>query len=682
MLKRSAIGASVAVLAVAGTVTYTVTSETTATRTAGSDRGRVHSRALEDLPGAASGGTGGKAKGLSRRTTEPFSMVGVTWDRPAEELRGTIRFRARDAGTGTWSGWKAIEPHSADAPEHGGRGGTSGLWTGPSDGIEITVAGAAALPVGLRVDLIDPGTAGATPRALGEGGMRLMAARDVTAPRPAIVPRATWGADETLVKEPPEYDTSVKAAFVHHTTSGNDYTCAESAAVVRSLFLYHVQGQGWNDIGYNFLVDKCGTLYEGRAGGADRPVHGAHTYGFNTDTTGIALLGTHTAANDPDLPGVAPTQASLNGAAKVAAWKLGLTGADPTARTTLTSAAPDGTGGKYPFGQEVEFGTIAGHRDGFATACPGEQLYAKLPAIRTAAKQITVPAIATEVTGATLAGGRYHTRSTATLKWSPAQGATYKAHVDGKAVATGTGSATVTLAPGTHTVQLHGSYADGTTSSSPAYTIVADTTRPTITGQALYLRRSTVSGTAIPVALHWKAADNAFLAAVKATSPAAKTFETTATSWAASAKPYTTQSWSLTAADAAGNTGTAAISRYAGVTNEQSATRTGTWKTTTTASYLGGRGLYSSAKGAGASWTFTGRTAGLIVKRGSGLGAVHVYVDGAKLGTLDTRASTTSYRQLIWTRSWSASGKHTIKIVVAGTSGRPTVGIDGLAYIR
>ncbi|TMR40275.1 peptidoglycan recognition protein [Actinomadura geliboluensis] len=712
MLKRTIIGASAAAVAVAGTVTWTVTANSTPEPTAataaaakGPGAGRVHARGLQDMAGAATA-RGGKTAGLPAATTEPFSLVGVTWDKPREELRGTVRVRTRDAATGKWSGWQVLEPELADAPDRGqdGRGGTNGLWVGPSNGVEVRVAGQGrTLPEGLRVDLVDPGARTAqspgapTPRAAGPDagtGMKLVAATTplnapaaapVTAPKPAIVARAGWGADESIVRNPPTYDTSVKAVFVHHTDTGNDYTCAESASVIRSVFLYHVKSQGWDDIGYNFLVDKCGTIFEGRAGGVERPVHGAHTYGFNTDTTGIAVLGTHTAANDPTTPGTAPAAAALDGVAKTAAWKLGLTGVDPTAKTILTSAAPDGSGGKYPFGQKVEFNTISGHRDGFATACPGEQLYAKLPAIRTAAKQVTVPALTATVSGAKAAGGRYYTKSTATLNWTPAEGAAYTVSVDGATVAkpaAGASSATVTLAPGTHSVQLHAAFADGTASASPVFTVVADTTRPVVSSMALALRKSTINGTAVPVTLSWKATDNALLSSLKATSPSAKTFSTTTMSWAATSKAGATQSWSLTAGDAAGNTGTAALSRYTGYYNEGAARRTGTWKTTTTKYYLGGRGLYSSSRGASASWTFTGRTAGLIFKRASNLGAVYVYADGVKVATVDTRSSSTLYRQLTWTRSWSTSGKHTIKIVVAGTSGRPTVGIDGLVYLR
>ncbi|WP_225992640.1 peptidoglycan recognition protein family protein [Actinomadura montaniterrae] len=744
-----------ATVVVAGTVTYLVSSGSDATTSASGkpSPGQVRQYALRDM---TAGTAAKKVAGLPAASTEPFSLLGVTWDKPRSELRGTVRVRTRDAASGRWSGWREVEPETEDAPDaregaaRGSRGGTSGLWVGPSNGVEVRVTGhGRTLPAGLRVDLVDPGkgTVGSgtsRPRAAGEGGTdaRLAAAADpidspapgdsssatpepsapageeptpsespttattatptptattaapserttaataVTAPKPAMVSRAAWGADESLVKDPPEYDTSVKAVFVHHSDTGNSYTCAEAPSVVRSIFLYHVKSEGWNDIGYNFLVDKCGTVYEGRGGGVDRPVHGAHTYGFNTDTAGIAVLGTYTNANETPA-GVAPTQAALNGVAKVAAWKLGLTGVDPAGKTTLTSMAPNGTGGKYPYGEKVSFYTISGHRDGFATACPGAQLYAKLGAIRTAAKALTTPAVAVTLTGATNVGGRYYTKSSVTVGWKPVEGATYEVRVDGTVAATpaaGASSAALTLQPGTHSVVVHAKYSDGSTADSPASTVVADVTKPVFaTPPALALRRATVNTTAVPVTLGWKATDNALLTSVKATSPAAKTFAGTTTSWAATAKPGAAQTWSLTAADAAGNTAASGISRSVALMPEGQSTRTGTWKKTTNSSYLGGYGLYSGSKGASASWTFTGRSAGLVVKRQSNVGAVVVYVDGAKVGTLDTRASKLAYRQLIWTRSWSASGKHTIKVVVAGTSGRPIVCIDGIAYMR
>ncbi|WP_160573957.1 N-acetylmuramoyl-L-alanine amidase [Actinomadura physcomitrii] len=743
-------------MVVAGTVTYLVSSGSDATTSASGKPGpgRVHQYALRSM---TAGTAAQKVAGLPAASTEPFSLLGVTWDKPRSELHGTVRVRTRDAASGQWSGWREVEPETEDAPDaregaaRGSRGGTSGLWVGPSNGVEVRVTGhGRTLPTGLRVDLVDPGDPGdsgdpaggggtSRPRAAGGGGTdaRLAAAAEpidspapadssspaaepsasssaepspseslaptsspaggtapssqrlgakaVIAPKPAMVSRAAWGADESLVKEPPEYDASVKAVFVHHSDTGNSYTCAQAKSVVRSIFLYHVKSEGWNDIGYNFLVDKCGTVYEGRGGGADRPVHGAHTYGFNTDTTGIAVLGTYTKANETPA-GVAPTQAALNGVAKVAAWKLGLTGVDPAGKTTLTSMAPDGTGGKYPYGKKVSFYTISGHRDGFATACPGAQLYAMLGAIRTAAKKLTTPAVAVTLSGAANVGGRYYTKSTVTVGWKPVASATYEVRVDGAVAATpaaGASSAALTLKPGTHSVMVHAKYSGGGTADSPASTVVADVTKPVFaTPPALSLRPATVTTTAVPVTLGWKATDNALLGSVKATSPAAKTFAPATTSWAATATPGAAQSWSLTAADAAGNTATSGTSQSVALMPEGQSQRTGPWKRTTNSSYLGGYGLYSGTKGASASWTFTGRSAGLVVKRQSNVGAVVVYVDGVKAGTLDTRASKLAYRQLVWTRAWKTSGKHTIKVVVAGTSGRPIVCIDGITYIR
>ncbi|MEU8588172.1 peptidoglycan recognition protein [Streptomyces sp. NPDC048664] len=195
-------------------------------------------------------------------------------------------------------------------------------------------------------------------------------------PRPRIVTRAGWGADESLRESGFVYTGAVKVAFVHHTASGNNYSCSQAPSVIRSIYRYHVVSSGWRDIGYNFLIDKCGTIYEGRAGGVDKPVMGAHTLGFNTNSTGIAVLGTFT--------GSAPSAASVNAIASLTAWKLGLSGMDPRAKTYLTS----GGGNRFPKGEDAHLNVISGHRDGFATECPGAMLYGRLGAARTAAARL------------------------------------------------------------------------------------------------------------------------------------------------------------------------------------------------------------------------------------------------------------------------------------------------------
>lgn len=203
------------------------------------------------------------------------------------------------------------------------------------------------------------------------------AALPSTVTRPPIISRAQWGADESKVEDPSEYIEKIDAVFIHHTVGSNSYSCAQSASLVRGVMAYHIDTEGWNDLGYNFLVDKCGQVFEGRSGGVDLPVKGAHTYGFNSYSTGIAFLG--------DFEGVdghtvgKPTRAALEAAARVAAWKLGQYGGNPTGKVTLEAG---GDTGVWKTGDLATLNVISGHRDAFATACPGATLYAKLGEIR------------------------------------------------------------------------------------------------------------------------------------------------------------------------------------------------------------------------------------------------------------------------------------------------------------
>ena len=108
---------------------------------------------------------------------------------------------------------------------------------------------------------------------------------------PAIVPRSGWSADEKIRRSTPSFASVIRLAVVHHTAGANGYTAAQSPAIVRAIELYHVKGNGWNDIGYNFLVDRFGTVFEGRFGGIERNVVGAHAEGFNTGSVGVAVMG-------------------------------------------------------------------------------------------------------------------------------------------------------------------------------------------------------------------------------------------------------------------------------------------------------------------------------------------------------------------------------------------------------
>jgi uncharacterized protein with LGFP repeats len=198
-------------------------------------------------------------------------------------------------------------------------------------------------------------------------------AKPYIGPRPRIVTRRGWGADEKMRERGFRYTTKVKAAFVHHTASGNKYKCSQVPSVIRGIYRYHVKSMRWRDIGYNFLVDKCGNIYEGRAGGVTKPVLGAHTLGFNTNSMGIAVLGSFTSTK--------PSSAAVKAIARLTAWKLGLFGANPRGKTYLKS----GGGNLYAKGRNVRLNVISGHRDGFATECPGRQLYGKLGSARSTA---------------------------------------------------------------------------------------------------------------------------------------------------------------------------------------------------------------------------------------------------------------------------------------------------------
>ncbi|NHD18801.1 MULTISPECIES: N-acetylmuramoyl-L-alanine amidase [unclassified Actinopolyspora] len=304
------------------------------------------------------------------RTDRPFSMLGLTWDGPAPDR---LRVRERAAGS-RWGEWHALEPLSpAHAPEgrdrgDQGRGAPDGAsrvrWVGSTSAVQVRARrGGADVTERLRLIAIRPATK-PTP-----GGPD---ARDGRGARPPVVTRAQWGADENLMRWPPQHAATTRAAIIHHTVETNDYTCAESARVVRGLYHYHAVELGWGDIGYQVLIDKCGTVFEGRTGGLDGHVVGGHTKGFNAQTFGVALLGNFQTAR--------PSERALAAAGNIAGWKLGTVGRDPLGRTTLVSGG--GKDNKYPQGTSVTLPRVFSHRDVSDTACPGRNLYARLDDIR------------------------------------------------------------------------------------------------------------------------------------------------------------------------------------------------------------------------------------------------------------------------------------------------------------
>ena len=504
-----------------------------------------------------------------------------------------------------------------------------------------------------------------------------------TAPMPPIGTRASWGAAESLRKAPPDYATKVKVLFVHHTDTANDYTCGDgSKAVIRSIYAYHVKSLGWNDIGYNFLVDKCGTLFEGRYGGMDRPVVGAHTYGFNTDSAGVAVLGTYTTTR--------VNNAVLSGVARLGAWKLGIARISPNGTSDVTYRGATTNDRRFVNGQTYTFKAISGHRNGFATACPGDALYAQLPTVRTWAAGPPTGLTITGISGAAKVGTTWYTKGAVTASWSVTSPTALVAKsellVDGAVVATSSAGASAfkaILAAGSHSVRVRATHVTGSSATSSAVTVVGDVTAPTFPSRPrMGLRGGTVSTSTAPVTVWWKAADNTVLKQVASTAPTARAFATTTTSWATTARPGYSTTFALKATDVVGNAATASTVAAPVIAQESLASRYGTWTRRSSSSYLGGYSLSTSARNASLTWTFTGRSVAWVVSRASGSGQAAVYVDGTKVATVDLRSSTVAYRQAIWTRTWAASGKHTVKVVNLATSGRPTITTDGIAYLK
>ena len=313
-----------------------------------------------------------------------FQLVGIHWRGP-----GIVKFRTRDPG-GRWSGWRDFSDE--DNPPHRGWRIGEPVWVGASTALRYHVVGRVTR---IRAFFVrSPRVGGVLKRA------------DI-AGAPAIITRASWHADESIRRGAAYYADGVHLAFVHHTVSTNSYTKAQSASIVRGIELYHVKGNGWNDIGYNFLVDKYGQIFEGRYGGMTRPVVGAHSMGFNSGSVGVALIG--------DYGSSAVTPAARAALVSLLAWRLDLAHADPLSSVVRVSAGNP----RHAAGRPVTLRTISGHRDVYPTSCPGASLYAELPSLRTAVSRAGLPKLyAPAVTGKIGGSVRFTARLSSTAQWT------------------------------------------------------------------------------------------------------------------------------------------------------------------------------------------------------------------------------------------------------------------------
>jgi hypothetical protein len=293
-----------------------------------------------------------------------YATVGVTWAQRSAAENSSLYLRTRTGGA--WSGWLPLRvsdehgPGTASAEGQHVLQGTDPLSVGNVDAVQAKATSTGhSRPTDLMLSVIDPGEPASLGRTAGRlGGPDYPARTEARTPRPGIFSRAQWGADESMRNGFAGYG-EISAAFVHHTVNSNDYSRDEVPAILRGIYAYHTQSQGWSDVGYNFLVDRFGRIWEGRFGGIWHPVIGAHTLGYNENSFAMAAIG--------NFESVVPTRRMVRSYRDLFAWKLDRSRVAGNAYTRI-----DG----------VRLKTIGGHRDAGATACPGRHLYARIPAIR------------------------------------------------------------------------------------------------------------------------------------------------------------------------------------------------------------------------------------------------------------------------------------------------------------
>ncbi len=312
----------------------------------------------------------------------PFDMLAVHW-----VGGGSVDYRTRSA-TGRWRPWRTADDESRSGAWH-----DSDLdWTGRSRAVRFRVHGDVRR---LRSYELDSRVLARPARATAAAGT------------PAIVTRQGWRANEEIVRVRPLIASRIRLAIVHHTAGTNNYTRAQAAAIVRGIEVYHVLGNGWNDIGYNFLVDRFGTVYEGRGGGVERNVVGAHAQGFNVGTVGVALIGSFNSTT--------PTAAQQKALVDLLAWRLDVAHLDPSSTVGYTSS------GNYKFraGRVVTLRAISGHRDTGPTECPGARAYALLPSLIHRVAATGLPKLySPEVVGVLGGTLRFRARLSSPLQWT------------------------------------------------------------------------------------------------------------------------------------------------------------------------------------------------------------------------------------------------------------------------
>jgi N-acetylmuramoyl-L-alanine amidase len=314
-------------------------------------------------------------------------LVGVEWQHPDS---AGLQLRFRDS-RGPWSHWVSAAAHGHGPEDPSQAAGHIGepIWMGGATVLQLRTGKALQ---GLRLHLIDVSNGvGARGAALAGGPLALAAALssatpvlDAGAGQPPIIARRGWAQGVSHPRVAPEYG-DVRMAFVHHTENPNGYSAGEVPAMLRAIYAFHRYVNGWNDIGYNFVIDLYGRIFEARAGGIDEPVVGAHAGGYNLVSSGVAILGSFMS-----VPISTAARASLE---RLLAWKLSLHGLPSQGKVTVRVNPAGAIYSRFPANAHVPLPRIAGHRDGDSTDCPGNVLYGELPVIRTAVAQLAARSV-------------------------------------------------------------------------------------------------------------------------------------------------------------------------------------------------------------------------------------------------------------------------------------------------
>ncbi|MSP14532.1 MAG: SpoIID/LytB domain-containing protein [Chloroflexi bacterium] len=426
-----------------------------------------------------------------------FNAAGLAWQANLPAA-GQFTYELRASSDGqTWSSW--VEGDQADAQRfvsEQGRGELV-LLTGKFIQLRITLSGAVGAQPrldGLTLTLIDS-SAGPTAPGLKDQKNDPVPLSDTAEPR--IISRAEWGADESLRFKnnqeiwPLEY-RQTRVFIIHHSDTLN--TNDDPAATVRAIYYYHAVDRQWGDIGYNFLVDPLGNIYQGRYAGTPADgeiVAGGHALRYNFGSVGIVMLGTYST--------VAPSTAMENALIEFIAWRANHYFIDPLASQ---------------FFIDKTIKNISGHRDVLSTTCPGDLGYSRLSAIRTAVRnrQNSIPPNIRWLSPPTNSqvGGVVELRPRASVATNQVDFS-----VDNQPLGTTTAPfvwdwSSTGVAAGAHTLQVTARMTSGKTASTQA-TLTVDNTPPSgglnapaIAASSLPLTLNTSGATQYQYSLGWR----------------------------------------------------------------------------------------------------------------------------------------------------------------------------------